>query len=146
MHTKGWLHRSVGFSLLEMLVVLLIVGLLAALVATRVARPPTHKPEIIHFLELTRTSAINSGYSIDLLLTAQGLATSDGETLSISEEQVIQVKYPKMNAYLTPARLTKFYPDGTMTAAEFSISSPQSQLDVTLSPFSSSIKFATHIK
>ena len=48
----------------------------------------------------------------------------------------VTIHLPEADGYLSERRLTTFYPDGTMTAAQLTLNTENVRHDIVLSPFS----------
>ncbi|MGQ0663459.1 MAG: type II secretion system protein [Pseudomonadota bacterium] len=112
---------SAGFTLLELIVVVAIIGLLVGLVGPRLTlpyRPP--KPDIAIFLEKQRLKAIEDGSKIRIVLGARELvALPHGQRFPLAPGTTLVIDRPAPTAYLAAAMVTEFYPDGTAILSSF---------------------------
>ncbi len=139
-------HRyATGFTLLELLVVLTIVGVLTALLAPRVTKLPTRtSPQIIQFLEREMHQAIAKKRATSIYYAGDALTSpATGARLELTTEEGIEVVYPKRGDYLPAYKLTTFYPDGTMTATRFRYFGANTSYVISISPVSGKITYKT---
>ncbi len=133
-------YRDRGFTLLEMLIVLLIVGLIAALAIPRMRTPQQPSP-LTAFLKQERAQAGASGHAIEIVIIGGVLVSSSGAQFPLDTD--IKILQPPPAPLSHPERrLTTFYPDGTMTATSFILASETMQQTFSLSPFSDRIDVA----
>lgn len=138
------LSRSRGFTLFELVIVLAIIAALAALVAPRVSKLPQRQvPNVVGFLEAERAKTVATGTATDIQLTGRSLVSrATAAELVLDEGTSIHLIHPKGNQYLDSTRLTVFYADGTMRAAEFRVQSDTASYVVNISPFEPRIRHA----
>lgn len=135
--------RSTGFSLMEMLIVLLIVGVLMATIAPRLSHRSTHStPPIIQFLENERAATLSTGQPTEITLKGRSLISSATQAeFILGEGEEITVSYPPPSPFLQSHLLTTFYPDGIITATKFNLLSKQQIHVIQLSPFTRKIRY-----
>ncbi len=112
-----------GFTLLEMLLVLGIVGMIAALIGPSLslpARPPI--PPIVVYLQERQQQAMQSGRSVQVFLADKTLtAEPGGEAFLLGENTGLDVARPEKTVFLPKQLIAIFYPDGTALAASFKV-------------------------
>jgi len=130
--------KGAGFTLVELLVVMALIAMIAVLVLPRFgARPQLSQPQVIGFLEAESAYAVKSGRANQVVLADGALVARAGEArYDFPEESELTVHDPQADAFLPYHRLTTFFPDGTMTAANLLVHSPDNDLEIRLSPFS----------
>ncbi|MQP68101.1 type II secretion system protein GspH [Niveispirillum sp. SYP-B3756] len=110
-------HRQAGFTLLEMLVVLLLLGVATALVAPRLAsggaRLDGDTRLLASRLAAARDQAVRQGRAVEISLDARGL--SQGTSLTVAGE--VERGADGL------ARL-RFLPDGSASGAEIRLRGP----------------------
>jgi len=142
---KSTLEYSSGFTLMELLIVLMITAVLAALIGPRISKLPTRtSPEIIRFLEQEMQQAITKKAAISVYYDTESLTVpATGARLDLAAGEGIEMSYPKADDYLPSHKLTTFYPDGTMTATEFRFVGVNTSYAITISPVSGKITYKT---
>jgi len=135
--------HSTGFTLMELLTVLVIMGILAALIAPRVTTLPTRtSPQIIQFLEHEMRQAVAKRRAVPIYYTGKSLTSpATHARLDLAAGESIEVVYPKQDDYLPSYKLTTFYPDGTMTATEFRYLGANTSYAISVSPISGKIAY-----
>ena len=128
---------------MEMLVVLLIVGIVATLLLSRtVNKPKRIQPEIISFLRDERANSLKLQQTTDIRRYTNRLySTLSEKTYALPTAG--QDDTPENPGLLPYTSLTRFFPDGTMTANKFTITEGSINYVIQTSPFSSSIKYST---
>lgn len=135
-------HKSIisqqAFTLIEMLVVLVIIGLTSSIVmmnTTRTITPQT--PAIIQFFEQERAATLlNSQATKIQLLNDRLYSTTSKNSFSLPQNNpVIRQRY------LPNLTLTTFYPDGTMSASNFTLQTETYNYEIETSPFSNKIQY-----
>ena len=131
-------RKGAGFTLLELLVVMALIAIIALLVLPRFgARPQLSEPQVVGFLQAESAYAVKSGRANQVVLADGALVARDGEArYDFPERSEFTVDDPQVDAYLPYHRSTTFFPDGTMTAANLLVRSPDNDFDIRLSPFS----------
>lgn len=135
---------SRGFTLFELVIVMVIVGALAALVAPRLTKlPRAASPDVVAFLESERTKSVETGTTTEIRLDGRTLTSSTtGAKLVLDEGASIHLIHPAANDYMPGVTLTRFYADGTMRATSLRVTSATSAYTVDLSPFAHRIRHA----
>jgi len=128
---------SKGFTLVELLIVLFIIGLSSSIIILNTSRPhKKQKPELITFLQQEYKKALLNSQIIEIKLVKNQLQSSSSAILQLPEQ-----KAAKTIQYLSDHTLTTFYPDGTMSASNFTITTKTASYDIKTTPFSSNIHY-----
>ena len=139
------ISRSRGFTLMELIVVLAIVGILAALLAPRITSLPSRTtPPVVHFLEQERALAMQAAKPTVIVYQDGSLISQATQArLELGEDDELQILRPQPGEYFPIAELTTFYPDGSMAATEFRHVTPDVTYGISISPFKEKIVYQT---
>jgi prepilin-type N-terminal cleavage/methylation domain-containing protein len=140
-----------GFTLLEMLVVITIMGLAAALIVPSLSLPARAPiPPLIEFLQQQHTQAQQSGKAVRVFWRGNTLFTEPGEaTFELPPNAYLNLSRPAKTGYLDKQLITIFYPNGSAIAADFKLmQKPPGLLErwayqVVINPFHGGIEFKT---
>ena len=128
---------SKGFTLIELLIILFIIGLSSSIIILNTSRPQKkQKPELIIFLQQEYKKALLNSQIIEIKLVKNRLQSSSNAILQLPEQ-----KTAKTVNYLSDHTLTTFYPDGTMSASNFTITTETASYDIKTTPFSNNIHY-----
>ena len=124
---------------------LAILGILAVLIAPRVTKLPTRSsPPIIQFLEQEMQQAVVKQRAVPIYYDGKSLSSpATGSSFDLPPGKSLNVAYPKRDDYLSPHKLTTFYPDGTMTATQLRYSGVNASHAIFISPVSGKISYKT---
>jgi len=126
-----------GFTLVELLVILFLIGLSSSILILNTSKPhKKQKPPIIEFLEQEYKNSLLTAQSIDIQLIGKKLQSSQNTSFQLTKEQASSKK-----RYLSKQILTTFYPDGTMSASTFNITTLSGTYVISTSPFSPKINY-----
>lgn len=122
-----------GFSLLEMLVVLAILGIMMALVLPQFLRSNTTSPrnvalQIVEKANLARLAAIKSGAETRLLIDASRRsigASVGGETILVPPSIGLEATVGKSSGTTITKGNIRFLPDGSSSGGEVRLSGEQ---------------------
>jgi prepilin-type N-terminal cleavage/methylation domain-containing protein len=139
-------RRQAGFTLMEMLIVLVIMGIISSLFLTRVSKKPKIlSPKLIQFLENERGLAISQQKTTRIQRDQNRLYSTLSKHSYLLTDKLNKPeqnrKVPQLLPYET---LTIFFADGTATARIFSLTEGTTTYEITTSPFSNKIKFSVH--
>ncbi|WP_031433488.1 pilus assembly FimT family protein [Methylomarinum vadi] len=133
--------KHAGFTLFEMLVVLVIVALISTLFMTRITtRPKATAPKVIQFLNDERSNALKRQKPTYIQLRRDSLYS----TLTQHSYQFagnLNDVFSGNDQSLPYKTLTVFFPDGTMTANDFTLTEGSTIYAISTSPFSNKIRF-----
>lgn len=142
--------RQGGFSLMELMVVLAIIGLMAALVAPRFSLPRRNaKPDLIRYLEDRRGQAILQGRPVHVFVEADSLANDmDDKRFPLPNESRLSISAPRSGLFLGHRLVALFYGDGTSIVADFVLTAKDAPagtgLHVTVSPLQGEVFYAVN--
>ena len=126
-----------GFTLIELLVILFLIGLSSSILILNTSKPhKKQKPSIIEFLEQEYKNSLLTAQIIDIQLIDKKLESSRNTSFPLTKEQA-----PSKESYLPKQILTTFYPDGTMSASTFNITTQSGTYVISTSPFSPKINY-----
>jgi len=133
--------QETGFTLMEMLIVLVIMGIISALFISRVSKKPkVLPPKIIQFFEQERSNSIKSQKTTHIRQYSNKLySTLSEQSYPLNNENNAQHQF---SGYLPYNTLTTFFADGTMTARKFSLTEGPITYVISTSPFSNKIKIS----
>jgi len=140
-----------GFTLIEMLVVLAVIALSAALVAPRLMSPlRAPRPELVLFLEAQRAQAIEKGAQVRVYDSAAGLQSDQtGARFALAKGSKLEMRWPNPSVYQSRQLVAVFYPDGTSIASDFDLVAqgapgfPDRRLRVRISPMQGDIAYGS---
>jgi len=138
-----------GFSLIEMLVVMTIIGLVSAMVLPSLSlpsRPPV--PPLVAYMQNQQNLAGKNGSTQMIYWSAPKIiAEPGGEIFEFSPDTVLKIERPEKTGYLGKQLLTIFYADGTAIASDFSVMQKRSGYAdtmlyrITVNPFHGAISY-----
>ncbi|MGD9650358.1 MAG: Tfp pilus assembly protein FimT/FimU [Dongiaceae bacterium] len=113
-----------GFSLLEMLLVLGIVALGAALTLPRLTPKIAGQEAVINYLRAARLQAIESHQAVKVYEEQpKGLYTDPPSSeMALPESWKLDILHPKPTAYLPRRLIAVFFPDGTALLSQITVS------------------------
>jgi prepilin-type N-terminal cleavage/methylation domain-containing protein len=138
-------HSTRGFTLMELLVVVAIIAVLAALLTPRIASVPVRTvPAIVQFLESERATAIKVGKATQIVYSGTSLisAATNGSFV-LGEDEHLEIRYPPPGDYFPSGALTTFYPDGSIAATELLYVTSDTTYAIRMSPFEGKIHYQT---
>ena len=121
-------RRAAGFTLLELLVVLGIVGIALALVAPSLTSPTRRpEPELVTYLKDARNRAVETGRPVAVHQKDRRIWTDppapDGP-FELPEARSVEPVGAAATSYLDRARVSVFYPDGTAVLGGLNVNRP----------------------
>lgn len=134
--------RQRGFTLVEILVTLAIVGLMATLFLPRISKPPSQvQPEIVKFLNALAGEAVRTRTPVSVELHGQALRASNGKEFRLAEGERLRNAQGGEISYRGGYHIVTFFTDGSSTAGEWLLSSGSITLAIRFSPFTSRIGY-----
>lgn len=133
-----------GFTLVEILVTLAIIGLMATLFLPRMSKTPTQaQPEIVKFLTVLQADSVRSRQPISVELHGRTLRASNGKEFRLAEGEQLRSARGAALTYLGGYHIVTFSTDGSSTAGEWLLTSGTINLAIRFSPFASRIGYGT---
>lgn len=145
--TPSWQR---GFTLLEVLVVMVILGLAAAWVLPSLSLPARAPvPPMVEFLQQQQQQAMAKGRAITVFWQERQLrAEPSGDLLPLSADMYLELSRPEKTGYLDKQLVTVFYANGSAIAADFRVmvrppnTVPRLAYAVTVNPFHGGIDYS----
>ncbi|RAO74873.1 GspH/FimT family pseudopilin [Dyella jiangningensis] len=142
--------RSRGFTLLEMLAVILLIGIAAAAVAVSVtqglasARVAAASGELAAALRATRTQAIVHGneHTFDVDTRANTYRADDGKVVRLPTGMRIGITSAKEDQVSATTGRIRFFPDGSSTGGHITLQRNQRQWRVNVSWLTGAVSVA----
>jgi len=142
--------RSRGFTLLEMLAVILLIGIAAAAVAVSVtqglasARVAAASGELAAALRATRTQAIVHGneHTFDVDTRANTYRADQGKTVRLPSGMRIGITSAKEDQVSATTGRIRFFPDGSSTGGHITLQRNQRQWRVNVSWLTGAVSVA----
>lgn len=132
-------HQAAAFVLLEMLVVMAVVGMLAAILLPNLTRPklPGASSPFLQFLQREREFAMDKQTNSRLVLKdRQLIASASGKIFELTDQDRLEILAKDSSPLLQERLLTTFFPDGAMTAAQAVLWNHDIRHEYRFSPFS----------
>ena len=131
-----------GFTLIEVLVTLSIIGLMATLFLPRMSKPPSlGQPAPVKFLASLRADAVNSRQPVSVELHGQVLRASNKRELRLAEGETLYTVPGAEASYFGGRHIVTFFTDGSSTAGEWLLASNGITVAIRFSPFTSRIGY-----
>ncbi len=146
----GGSGRSRGFTLLEMLAVILLIGIAAAAVAVSVsqglasARVAAASGELAAALRATRTQAIVHGneHTFEVDTRANTYRADDGKTVRLPSGMRIGMTSAKEDQVNATTGRIRFFPDGSSTGGRITLQRERRQWRVNVSWLTGAVSVA----
>jgi type II secretion system protein H len=130
--------RQAGFTLLELLIVLLIMGLMAAVVVPSFAKPgarvefQTMRDALVSELRLARSEAVARGTITTMTINARErwFERSGGRRHRIGDEASLTIVSAREAGRNNDEAAIRFFPDGECTGARIRLSGGGDSLDI----------------
>lgn len=134
-----------GFTLIEAIVVLTLIGLVAGLLLPRLSKPPiATPPRIVGFLSQVQGDAVKQGSAVSVTFGDGRLHATNGKDFPLAEGERFAPRHAVPAGYRGGTHVVTFFPDGAMTEGEWILDGDRSANVIKFSTFTGKVGYAPY--